>query len=413
MASTSPASAPLDRPSFWDEEKQTRLARGESVRPEFYRWSLEDPEARRVVQAQQARMASLNLAYDNDGMFDFGWPDQDGPDFLARLVDQYADVGARFLTFGVGSCFAWTYTPRVMESPWVDDPEFAYLAWAQLRAYRQAGTDPLTQVLARARTRGLPVHANFRFNRYHPNKKPPLSSRWFQSHPEYWLSQESCPFVQATQYAWPQAWSINLAIPEVQEHLVAELLDVVEHYPVDMLQLELQRAVPFFELDQPDKEEHFTAFTRLLRRGLDRIGADRGRRIGLAYWLPGEECMRLLRWYWPDRFFGDRVWGLDPVTWAREGLVDLLIVDAYNGDNSLTMAGSAAVPAWVPVARDRGTRVYGACCNCTWGDPAARTPERYARAARSMLQVHQEYDGVFLFNAQPVDVADLLNAGGV
>jgi hypothetical protein len=240
-----------------------------------------------------------------------------------------------------------------------------------------------------------------------------LTNSWFQAHPEYWLSQESCPFVQATQHAWPQQWSINLAIPEVQERLAAELLDVVEQYPVDMLQLELQRAVPFFELDQPDKEKQFTSFTRLLRRGLDRIGGARGRRIGLAYWLPGEECMRLLRWYWPDRFFGDQVWGLDPVTWARERLVDLLIVDAYNGDDSLNMTGPAAVPPWVAAVRAQGVPVYGFCGNCTWADPGGRTPERYTQVAQALLQVHQQYDGVFLFNTQPVDVADLLNAGGV
>jgi hypothetical protein len=413
MPPLQPLRSPVSRPRFWDEEKQARLARGESVRPEFFRWSLDNPGARQVMQVQQARMAALNLAYDNDGLFDFGWPDEDGPAFLARLVDQYADAGARFLAFGVGSCFAWTYTPQVMECPWASDPEFAHLSWAQLRAYRQAGSDPLSHVLAQARVRNLPIHANFRFNRYHPKARPALTSQWFQHHPEYWLSQESCPFVQATQYAWPQQWSINLAIAEVQERLVAELLDVVERYPVDMLQLELQRAVPFFELNEPAKEEHFTAFTRLLRQGLDRIGTAQGRRVGLAYWLPGEAPMRLLRWYWPDRFFGDRVWGLDPATWAQEGLVDLLIVDAYNGDDSLSMAGPAAVPAWVAAARNRGTRVYGTCGNCAWSDPAARTQERYARAAQSILQVHQEYDGVFLFNTQPVDVADLLNAGGV
>jgi uncharacterized lipoprotein YddW (UPF0748 family) len=299
-----------------------------------------------------------------------------------------------------------------MEAPWADDPAYAYLAWAQLRAYRRAGTDPLTFVVAQARRRGLPIHANVRFNRYHPNKTPPLTTRWFQSHPEYWLSQESCPFVHATHYTWRQQWSVNLALPQVQEHLTAELLDVVERYDVDMLQLELQRAVPFFELDEPDKAAHFTAFTRRLRQGLDRIGAARGQRIGLAYWLPGEEHLRLLRWYWPERFFGDHVWGLDAAEWARQGLVDLLIVDAYNGDDSLSMAAPAAVPEWVASARGHGVRVYGCCANCTWAEAAARTPERFARAAGAVLLVRAQYDGVFFFNTQPVDVAGLLTSAG-
>lgn len=352
----------------------------------------------------------MNVGFDNDGMFDYGAPETDGPDFLARLVDWYADAGARFLAFGVGGCFAWTFTPTVMEAPWVADPAFAAVHWNQLRAFRAAGTDPLAIVLKRARERGLPLHANFRFNRYLPAFSPPLTSSWFSAHPEYRLSRNSCPF-WADDAPEPrrEQWSVNLAIPDVRETLVRELLDVAERYPVDALQLEVQRAVPFFETDEPRKKEHFNEFVWLLRSGLDRIRRAQRRNVALAFWLPTEGHHRVLRGMWPDRFIGDDVWGLDPATWIREGLVDLLIVSAFAAD--LGMAEPVPVPAWVRLAKGTRTRIYGCCMNYGWLKPEERTPERCAPLARVIATVHSQYGGVFLFNTTPLDIAEILAIG--
>lgn len=41
-------------------------------RIEAQRWSLKDPGMVEVMQAQGPRMVSLNIGYDNDGIFDFG-----------------------------------------------------------------------------------------------------------------------------------------------------------------------------------------------------------------------------------------------------------------------------------------------------------------------------------------------------
>jgi len=376
---------------------------------EAQRWSLKDRAMREIMATQGPRMASLKIGYDNDGIFDFGYPDGDGPQFLPALAGQYADVGAQFVSLGVGSCFAWNFRPRVMETPWLTDDSFTSLWWRQMRDYHLTGTDPLTYVLEGAAARELPVYANFRFNRYHPEMTPPLVDSWYSQHPQYRLSPASCPWLQVADNPWAHQHSINLAIDEVQQHLVGDLIDVVENYPVAGLQLELMRAVPFFELSEPDKCGRMNAFLRALRVELDRLGEKRGSRIELVLWLPTEEHHRILRSAWPDRFLGDPAWGLDPETWIEEGLVDRLIPSVYSAD--LNMSGPVERPGWVDTARAAGVPVHAACMNLLPSDAAQRNPEVCGAIARNLLTIRDAYSGLFLFNTAPFQLAEILYLG--
>ena len=362
--------------------------------------------SRQPIPGQHEKMAGLCIAYDNDGLFDFGAPDGDGSEALSRLVDEYVEAGAEFLVFGAGSCLAWNFRPNVMEAAWKDHGD-ERLWCRQMREYVEADTDPLTYVLARAHTRGLPVLANFRFNRYHPNMSPPLVDSWFMAHPQFHLSSASCPWLHIEKNPWPAQYSINLAFPEVREHLVRDLMDVVENYPVDGLALELQRAVPFFELDEPDKFAYMNDFVRMLRREMDRIGDRKGERLKLSFWLPTEEHHRILRSAWPDRFFGDEVWGLDPETWIREGLVDYLMPSLFSTDWKMTQA--VAMPAWVRTAKGTSTNVFGCGMNLLPKEPERLNGETCKMIMEVLRRIDAQYDGIFLFNTSPHQLAEIMH----
>lgn len=360
-----------------------------------------------MLNERRQTMRSLRVAYDNDGLWDWGKPD-DIPSNFARMVDQYVAVGAPFLAWGVGSHLAWNFRPTVMEAAW-EEPSLPgmdgwHLAqWDTMKELAARGTDPLSMLLEQTQRSGLPIMANFRFNRYHPELG--MADRWFVEHPQFHLSPESCPWMQTATNPRTSQALINLEHAEVREHLVRGLVDVAEHYPVDGLQLELMRAIPFFELDEPAKVEHMNAFLRLLQAELDRIGQDRDKRVKLALWLPTEGHHRYLRGTWPEPFLDEANWGLDPATWIEVELVDILIPSLYSQD--LAMTGLVPLPWWVARARERSTEVYGCVMNISTKVKDGVTS--CAKTAEILRSVSDQCDGVFLFNSQPLHLAAVLD----
>lgn len=362
-----------------------------------FRWSFTDPACREALAKHQPTMAALKVVYDNDGLWDWGDPKGDGPELLHKMVDQYADAGARGIVWGCGNNTAWSYTPKVQEA-WCDrvpvhNQDHRALA-DRLRAWFDAGTDPLTVVLDRAKVRHLPVLAGFRLNRFMPQFGV---ESWFENNPHVMLSKTSCPM-------YPNQLSANLALPEVREHFVAGSVDVVERYEVEGVHLEFMRAVPFFEKDEPDKIEHLNTFLRMLRHELDRIGRQRGRRITLSIWSGTPENYRVIRkGIFPPEFFGLAFHGIDPQRWITEHLVDILMMSVWSGGRD--RRGKAVdLKPWMELARDSTTQILGVIDNAA--DPPE--PEHLAEAEQVIRLTSATSDGVFLFNTQPLHLALLL-----
>ena len=369
-----------------------------------FRWTFSDPECRRVLEQQQQRMRSLRVAYDNDGLWDWGGPDQ-CPAMFGQMVDQYVGAGAAFIAWGVGGNQAWNSRPTVMEAAWKAAPgrkAWSIPHWDYMGEFAARDTDPLDILLGKSAASGLPVLANFRLNRYHPGRG--IADGWFLDNPQFHLSAESAPWTQMDPPR-PHA-AINLAHGQVQEHLARQLLDVVENYPVDGLQLEVLRAIPLFELAEPEKAAHMNRFLGLLRQGLDRIGRQRGKRLELALMLPTQQHHSQLRFYWPARFLDQENWGLDPVAWIEDELVDILMPCIYSQD--LNAPKPAPLPTWLEQARQSKVQVYGTVMMISTMVEDGVTS--CAGTVDILRSISDGCDGVFLFNSQPIHLAAVLDA---
>jgi hypothetical protein len=344
----------------------------------------------------RSAMTALRIVYDNDGLFDWGNPNGDGPEMLHRLVDQYADAGARAIVWGCGNNLAWSYTPKVQEA-WCDRARveaFGQVLVDRQRQWLEAGTDPLAVVLERAQVRQLPVLAGFRINRFFQAHGV---ESWFEKNPHVVLSAASCPF-------YPDQMSVNLALPEVREHFVEGSIDVVERYEVEGLHLEFMRAIPFFERDEPDKVEHVNTFLRMLRKELDRIGQRRGRRVKLSIWTGTPENYRVIRkGLFPPEFCDLSFHGIDPQTWMAEGLVDILMVSVWSAPEGRRGQPVDMAP-WMEMARGTGTTILGEIDNAT----ALPDPEHLREAEGVIRLTSETSDGVYLFNTGPYELAFLL-----
>ncbi len=365
---------------------------------EHLRWSLTDPEARAALARQAQAMAGLQVWYDHDGLWDWGEPRREGPRHLQQMVDQYAAVGARGVVWGCGNNLAWSYTPRVQEW-WCDrvtstEPGLAHLA-ARQRQWRACGLAPLDVVADRALSHRLPILAGFRLNRYFVSHGV---ESWFGTHPQFVLPACYCPLAPIQQ-------SLDLAAAEVRDHLAATALDVVAHYPVSGLHLELMRAIPFFAPGEPEKRRHLTDFLAQLRAGLDRLEQRRGQRLELSLWSGTETNYQVIRrGLFPPEFMALEYHGIDLEGWIAAGLVDRLMLSCWSGG-----PGRRGAPVnllrWVRAAHGTQTRILGEFDNVT----EVPDPPSLAEAERHLREVASLTDGLYLFNTPPASLALLLD----
>ncbi len=164
---------------------------------------------------------------------------------------------------------------------------------------------------------------------------------------------------------------LNFAVPEVRARRLAELRECCERYPIDGLDLDFQRFPMYFPPGtEADNMATMTEWVRQVRDMTREIGRRRGRRLLLSARIMAK----------PEQ---NPAIGLDPVTWAREGLIDFVIVSHYlRNDFPLPVADYRTLfPPDMPL--------YASI-------EVARDPDTYRRIARRLWD--EGADGIMLFN---------------
>lgn len=129
--------------------------------------------------------------------------------------------------------------------------------------------------------------------------------------------------------------ALNYAIPEVRQHRLELMEELLRRYDFTGLELDFVRGPPYFLSDRPDLEQdlytrypHFprdlsekgipimNEFVREVRALTGRIGREKGSPITL--------CARV-----PSTLSGCRRVGLDPAAWHRNGCLDFLTVARF------------------------------------------------------------------------------------
>lgn len=202
---------------------------------------------------------------------------------------------------------------------------------ANLRALFAAGHDPVGIVIDRVKQRGMEAFITFRLNEIHDVEHGDTSlivSKFWRTHPDWRVGKLGDPSEPViTDILGPGTspivgtWfpgALNFAVPEVRALRLAELRECCERYPnLDGLDLDFQRFPIFFPTNSGEKNvPTLTAWLREVRGMTREISAKHGRPLLLS--------ARVLA-----TLEQNRAMGLDPATWAKEGLVDFLIVSHY------------------------------------------------------------------------------------
>lgn len=256
-----------------------------------------------------------------------------------------------------------------------------------LHSLVDAGHDPIGLIVQRAHEKGLEVFVTFRINEIHDVQNPDslIVTSFWREHPEWRvgrLGDEISPLFKeiiggrADHQVHPivASWfpgALNFAVPEVREFLRAELQECCERYPIDGLDLDFQRFPIYFPQDKgPEHVKTMTSFVRDVREMTQEVGNQHGRPLQLS-------ARVLAR---PEQNIAI---GLDPFSWAQEGLLDFLVVSHYLRND---------YPLPIAEFRDRLPETFPLYGSVEF----EKDPDSYRKIARRLWD--DGADGILLFN---------------
>lgn len=259
--------------------------------------------------------ACLILNEDNSHFFVSRTPEEMTLEGLQAFIDQYAQTKVTHL-FLCPNAMKASYRSNVWDAIWdmapnqrVKEDESADGArrWIKnAKLLYERGLDPYTIWIERCRHHGISPWLSMRMNDVHGVDDPTsyLHSRFWIDHPEYWRVPGGTRWIDR---------AFNYAIPEVREHHLKFIKELLERYDPDGLELDWMRFGYHFP---PGKEEAgcliLTEFMREVRDLTLHWSKQRGHPIQLGARVPTL----------PESAKG---LGMDAITWVREGLVDMLV----------------------------------------------------------------------------------------
>ena len=181
------------------------------------------------------------------------------------------------------------------------------------RKWIDDGVDIVRIFADATRERGLEVFYTFRVNGSDNDLGPMRPIPMKLKHPE-WLLE--APWAPGRKIYW------NFAIAEVRQRKVAVLRELAENYNFDGLEIDFARGPITLPLGQQWKNRrHLTAFMRAVRRMTMEVARERGRPLLVAARVP-------------ESIEGCRIDGIDIETWARDRLLDIIVLGcrSFEGD---------------------------------------------------------------------------------
>lgn len=146
-------------------------------------------------------------------------------DDVSRIIDNCSDAGFNTVVFQVRGN-GTTFYPSQIEP------------WAEQFNFTDPGFDPLEVALAKARQRGVELHAWVNVVPGWRGTKPPANpNQLYHTHPEwFWYDQHGQRQALTSFYV-----SLNPCLPEVREYIASVIREIVANYDVDGIHMDYIR----------------------------------------------------------------------------------------------------------------------------------------------------------------------------
>jgi len=249
----------------------------------------------------------------------------------------------------------------------------------RMMALHQQGIDYPERVVRRCRHHGMSPWISIRMNDVHNNddEDHPIHSHFWRDHPELYRQGFSGYFATA----------FDFAHQEVRDHYMNLIRETLERYDIDGLELDFQREPYLFNRGEEERGRALlTTWMDTVRHEVEGHAARRHHAIQLGVRVPAQPAAALAM-------------GMDAVTWARRGLVDLIVVTPRWS----TLDYDMPLALWRERLAGSNVALLGGLEILSADSPAAAkhvvTPEEARGAAAQVL--HHGADSVYLFNYFP------------
>ncbi len=302
-------------------------------------------------------------------------------DDVKRLIEEVAYDGSRVDTIlvcvnaqvmyyptKVGTMRGTLSTPEE-RAKW---PASEKQRFENLKAFFDAGIDPYAIMLAEAKRRGREALLSFRMNDDHGNDC--LRTQFLVDHLDWRLGTK--------QYRGKGA--IDFGRDEVRDYTFRLIEEAVNRYDCDGIELDFNRFPTFFKDGTTDERvAKMNSLVQRVRKMLDDVGRERGRRLVLAARVPSNYGRK------PPTPETARRIGCDVTAWVKQGWIDYVAVSEF-----LFERGDLPIDQWKHAIAT--VPVYGGI-ECTKGGGQKNlTANEYRHAAVVLKQAGA--DGTYLFN---------------
>jgi len=337
----------------------------------------------------------IALNEDNSHFFytRMGWPVTEST--VDEWVDQYAGTQVRELVMCV-NCMRTGHDSAVWEPIWSgydpdgpdDQPLLASLSPAHRRharrwvhtawAFHAAGIDTYARRISRARAKGLSPWLSMRMNDVHN-----ADDEACHIHSRFWRARPDLRRVGYRSDRWTDR-AFDYGQPEVRAYHLSLVEELAGRYDFDGLELDWMRFGFHF---RPGFEQEglpiLTEFTREVRRILDGAERRRGHRIRLGARVPTRPATALGL-------------GMDAVGWAREGLLDMLVVTPFWASCETDMP----IEIWKQLLSGTGTVLAAGLEAIVRPDPEMKPVFNSIETVRGMASslLARGADRIYLFN---------------
>ena len=249
-----------------------------------------------------------------------------------------------------------------------------------VRRLTETDGGPLTVISSVCRELGVEFLPRVRMNSHYAYHAPPYTEtyepeygRYRQENPHLLIGRPGESIPEGT-IDWDIRTGKDYAYPEVRDYAYAIITEVFERFDVDGVEMDFNRHPGVFRREEAYQNRYLmTDLVRRVRKRLDEVGAERGRRLKLAVRVA-------------PTLANSATMGLDVPKWMKDGLVDTVV------------AGVGWIPFEMPIrefveeARGTGCAVYG----CLEGlRPLVHDSALQAAAYRYW---ESGVDGIYLYN---------------
>ena len=305
---------------------------------------------------------------------------------LNAFVDQYAGTKVTHL-FLCPNAMKASFRSKVWDAIWdlkgpqkPPQEEFAKKWCENARLLDERGLDPYAVWIARCREKKISPWLSMRMNDVHnvDDVDCYIHNSFWREHPDYWR-------VPGSTGSWVDR-AFDYGIPEVREHHMAFVKELLERYDPDGLELDWMRFGYYFK---PGHEaegcEILTQFMKDARALTKEWSAKRGHPIKLGARVPTH----------PDAAKG---LGMDGVRWVREGLIDMLVPTPFWATSDFDIP----LELWRERIGDAAKNIVLAAGQeiLSQGYPGGKQIENDITSVRGFAaaHLHRGADQIYLFN---------------